>query len=82
MFGWLSISEILQNKKYNLNPKRVQNSLCTIGKQVKAEYENLTGETVKETPKHLGSGHRCEKIKVYPPNWFNDIERIAINYFG
>lgn len=78
---WLSISEILQTS-YTLHHKKIQNSLSTIGKLVKAEYEAETGLKVKETPKHVGTGHVSDTIKVYPEEWFERIKEIAVSYWS
>ena len=79
--GWLSISEVLERCGYKLNSKKVNGSLSVIGKMVKVKYECETGQLVKQTTKHVGSGHHKDGIKVYPPDWDDKIERIAVDYW-
>lgn len=79
--NWYSISEVLE-RNYKLSAKRVQNSLAIIGKLVKAEYEEETGLKVKETPKHVGSGHHTDTIKVYPEDWSDRIVQISVSYWS
>ena len=77
---WLSVSEILEQRGYSLT-KPIRNSLSQIGKNVKKDYESDTGLAVKVTTKAVGSGHKSDEIKVYPPNWHDRIEQVAVSYW-
>jgi prophage antirepressor-like protein len=71
---WLSISELLEQRGYTIT-KLIRNSLSQIGKNIKKTYESETGLAVKVTTKAVGSGHKSDDIKVYPPDWHDRIEQ-------
>jgi prophage antirepressor-like protein len=78
---WLSISEILERRNYRTSKKDVKISLSEIGKRIKKTYELKTGLAVKKTTKAVGSGHSKDGMSVYPPDWFDNIEAISLEYW-
>jgi prophage antirepressor-like protein len=78
--GWLTISEILEKAGYKFNSKEMKTSLNQIGRKVRPVYEKETGKPVLVTSKHLNSGHSGD-VKLYPPDWFEKITAIAVEYW-
>lgn len=78
---WLSISEILEQRDYNVHQVDIKKAIAQLGKIIKKIYREETRKEVKTTPKHLGSGHKSDSISVYPPDWFDQIESICVEYF-